>query len=176
MRQANKQMVLRPQDLVVVLKVALLRGRNFTYATLGADLALAPSEVHACISRVLLARLVTQNEDAGISPIYAAIREFVVHGARYAFPPISGPNTRGMPTAYGAPIFRNKFQPTDAPVWPMIEGQARGPALYPLYPTVPIAAAKDPSLYDMLALVDAVRAGGARERDLATTIIAERLV
>jgi len=176
MRLANKQISLRPQDLVVALKLVLLREKNFTYASLGAELALAPSEVHACIGRAVLARLVTQSKRGGTTPINSAIREFILHGVRYAFPAVSGPITRGMPTAYGAPIFKGRFQPDETPVWPMLDGQARGPALYPLYPSLPIAAAKDSQLYDILTMIDAIRAGAAREREFAGALIAERLI
>ena len=43
----------------------------------------------------------------------------------------------------------------------------RGIALAPLYKTVPIAAMRDPLLYEKLALVDALRDGRTRERKLA---------
>jgi hypothetical protein len=47
------------------------------------------------------------------------------------------------------------------------EGKSRGIALAPLYKTVPIAALRDPLLYEKLALVDALRDGRTRERKLA---------
>jgi hypothetical protein len=40
---------------------------------------------------------------------------------------------------------------------------------------VPGAARRDPALYDLLALVDALRFGRARERSLAEKEIAHRL-
>ena len=39
--------------------------------------------------------------------------------------------------------------------------------LEPLYASVPGAARRNPALYDLLALVDALRIGRARERNLA---------
>lgn len=175
MRTLSRQISLRPHDLVVALKLALLRGASATFVSLGAELALAPSEVHASIGRALLARLVTQSESAGTTPIISAIREFVIHGVKYAFPPVSGPLASGIPTGYGAPVFRGRFQPSDAPVWPHPDGKVRGPTLYPLYPGLPIAAGRDARLYDLLAIVDAIRAGAAREREYAATLLAERL-
>ena len=56
-----------------------------------------------------------------------------------------------------------------------IEGAIRGYALAPLYPTVPQAAAKDVRLYESLALLDAIRDGRARERNLATKELESRL-
>ena len=46
-------------------------------------------------------------------------------------------------------------------------GSKRGYAFLPLYKKVPQAALKDDELYQLLALVDALRDGGARERELA---------
>lgn len=106
-----------------------------------------------------------------------ALREFVLHGAKYSFPPSMGSTTRGIPTGYAAPPLRELIMQPDEPppVWPHPDGQTRGVALYPLYPTVPSAAARDESLYECLALFDALRAGAARERELAHQLLSERL-
>jgi hypothetical protein len=61
------------------------------------------------------------------------------------------------------------------PVWPDKNGTVRGVALAPLYPTVPEAARRDSNLYELLALFDAVRAGQAREREIAQKQLAERI-
>jgi hypothetical protein len=45
----------------------------------------------------------------------------------------------------------------------------------PLDRSVPQAARRDPALYDLLALVDALRIGRARERGLAEKEINRRL-
>jgi hypothetical protein len=61
------------------------------------------------------------------------------------------------------------------PVWPDPDGRVQGAAVQPLYASVPGAARRDPALYDLLALVDALRIGRARERNLAEKEIAQRL-
>ena len=43
----------------------------------------------------------------------------------------------------------------------------RGVEFSPLYKNVPAAAQRDPKLYELLALVDAIRDGRTRERELA---------
>jgi hypothetical protein len=60
-------------------------------------------------------------------------------------------------------------------VWPSADGQVRGSAFEPLHKTVPAAAAKDAVLYEILALVDALRDGRARERQIAERELAARL-
>jgi hypothetical protein len=51
----------------------------------------------------------------------------------------------------------------------------RGYALEPLFETVPLAALEDEKLYELLALVDAIREGRVRERSLATEELVKRL-
>jgi hypothetical protein len=47
--------------------------------------------------------------------------------------------------------------------------------LEPLYPSVPDAAKRNPALYGLLVLFDALRAGSARERNIAQEMLGERL-
>lgn len=82
-----------------------------------------------------------------------------------------------MPTGYAAPPLREKImQPFEPPpVWPHKNGTVRGMAFYPLYPTVPEAAARNPALYELLVLFDAIRGGSPREHALAVQMLDERL-
>ena len=61
------------------------------------------------------------------------------------------------------------------PVWPFAEGNTRGYAFLPLYKTVPKAAKEDERFYELLVLVDAIRGGRARERQLAIQELRKRL-
>ena len=175
--KSNPQLVLKPQDLVVLLRLALETRPAPTYASLADELKLTASEIHAGMERAVLARLAYKDAAGKPSVVRAALREFVQHGARYAYPAIQGGVTRGMPTGYAAPPLKDKFvQPRELPpVWPYKNGSVRGTAFYPLYPTVPEAAMKNPSLYELLVLFDAVRGGSARERNMASKMIGERL-
>ena len=84
--------------------------------------------------------------------------------------------TRGFPTIYGvAPLKGILVAGEPPPVWPHPEGSVRGPGLLPLYENLPLAARNDPALYELLALFDALRAGQARERELAARFLTERL-
>lgn len=51
-------------------------------------------------------------------------------------------------------------------VWPYAKGRARGQSIIPLYPSVNQAIVLDSNLYEILALMDAVRAGRAREKKI----------
>jgi hypothetical protein len=167
-------MTLKPQDIVILLKLVSLGDRPWSYNVLAVELAMSPSEVHSGVKRAAAARLLDPQRNV---PILRALLEFLVHGVKYAFPPDRGPLTRGLPTAYAAPPLNALIVLPDEPppVWADPEGKIRGYAFSPLYPSVPKAAALDPALYELLALVDAIRDGRARERELAIKELTARL-
>lgn len=170
-------MTLKPQDIVVLLKLAASVDNNWTYQRLAVDLFISQSEIHAAIRRAVAAKLMSDATASG-RPVRAALLEFLLHGVKYAFPPKRGELTRGLPTGHAAPplnkvIVAGPNEPP--PVWPYADGPIRGYALAPLYPTVPQAASGDARLYEMLALVDAIRDGRARERNLAAKELESRL-
>lgn len=175
--KSNPQVVLRPQDLVVVLRLALERGPAPTYAALAAELGMTASEVHGAVERAVAAQLAHKDTGGKATVILAALRLFVQHGARYCFPAVRGSLTRGLPTGYAAPPLKDLIVPGTDPlsVWPHKNGTVRGIAFYPLYPSVPEAAGRNPALYELLVLFDAVRGGSARERTLALELLEKRL-
>ena len=176
--KSNPQVILRPQDLVVLLRLSQEKGQAPTYATLAGETGLTASEVHAALQRATLAQLARKDAAGKPSVVRDALLLFVQHGARYAFPATRAGMTRGMPTGYAAPPLKDKIvQPSEPPpVWPHKNGAARGEAFYPLYPSVPEAAGHNPALYELLALFDAVRGGSPREHALALPMLAERLL
>lgn len=60
-------------------------------------------------------------------------------------------------------------------VWPDEEGGHMGTSLEPLHPAAPTAARANAQLYEMLALVDSLRVGKARERTMAARLLHDRL-
>ena len=166
-------MFTKPQDIVVALKLALGAAAS-GYADLGSALGMSASEVHAAVGRLIQARLLDP-ETKRVR--FEALRDFLVHGVPYAFPANLEQITRGMPTAWAAPAMSGKISSSDQlpPVWPDPEGRVQGASVRPLYSSVPGAARRDPELYDLLALVDALRIGRARERALAEKEINQRL-
>lgn len=175
--RSNPQLVLRPQDLVVLLRLSLERAAAPTYAALADELGLTASEVHAGLERAALAQLARKDSAGKPSVVRDALWLYVQHGARYSFPATHGEITRGLPTGYAAPPLKDRIvQPNDPPpVWPHKTGSVRGEAFYPLYPSVPQAALRNTALYEILALFDAVRGGSLRERALALPLLQERL-
>jgi hypothetical protein len=173
---STSQIALKPQDLFVLLALLNRRDEPVTYPDLAARTGLAPSAVHSSIKRAVIAGLAV-NREGRPTVLKPQLREFVLHGARYAFPAIPGRAARGVATAYAAPPLNREIAPSadPVPVWPHKNGNTRGVTLAPLYPSVPDAAMRDPQLYELLALFDAVRSGQARERALAHKLLEERL-
>lgn len=176
-RAGNRQWVLKPQDLAVLFKLVLLRtSPRMPYALLAKSLLLSQFEAHAAVQRLMAARLVVELEGE-LRPIMSAVKSFVLHGAAYCYPVLRGGVTIGFPTAYAVSPLKERvlFADEMPPVWPHPQGKVRGTAVMPLYEKLPLAAEQDAALYELLALFDALRMGQARERELASQLLEERL-
>lgn len=162
------------QDVVVLAKLVSYGGPRPSIAQLAADLSLSPSQVHLSLKRLERSRLIEAKRGR---PLFRAVEEFLLHGVKYAFPARRGEVSRGIPTAYAAaPLNDQIVESRDLPpVWPDAEGNVRGVTLEPLHKTVPNAVRKDPVLHELLALVDALRDGRARERKIAERELSARL-
>ncbi len=158
----------------MLAKLACYGGERPPIAEVAGDLALSPSQVHASLKRLERSRLVDAQTGR---PLLKAVEEFLIHGVKYVFPAQRGEATRGVPTAYAAPPLSSQIIDNGdlPPVWPDAEGSVRGVTLEPLHKAAPKAARKDPALYQMLALIDALRDGRARERQLAEKELSARL-
>ena len=170
---------MKPQDILVTLKLFASSWPG-TFEELAKQLGMSASAVHAALKRARTAGLIDPIDPV---PNKTALAEFLLHGLRYVFPAQQGSLTRGIPTGHGAPPLRDGFTPSSSassegreiPVWPDPDGTERGYALTPLCRSAPAAARRDPALYEWLVLADALRAGRARERELAAKIVCRRL-
>lgn len=63
------------------------------------------------------------------------------------------------------------------PIWPDVLGEKKGVALKPLHPAIPKALRENPDqkLYELLVLVDTIRYGKARERNIAIQHLKDKL-
>lgn len=169
--------MLKPQDIFVLLKLVVMGSRPWSYTILAVELGMSSSQIHSAVKRALAAKLaVRQNEK--IVPNFRNLEEFLIHGLKYVFWAEQGEMTRGMPTAYAAPPLAELLVSTAAeppPVWPDPDGEIRGIAFRPLHKLAPQAARADKNFYELLTLVDAVRSGRAREREIATKKLRMRL-
>jgi hypothetical protein len=177
LRSLQQQPALKPQDLFLLFALSARASEaGATYAELAGLTGLATSAVHSAFRRAAVSGLAA-SQGGRLVVLKPQLREFIIHGARYAFPPVLGKLTRGVPTSYAAPPLNSVIAPSadPPPVWPYAKGVARGIAFVPLYPTVPAAASGNPNLYALLSLFDALRSGQARERNLAQKMLQERI-
>jgi hypothetical protein len=172
-------MVLKPQDVFITLKLVALGQRPWSYMMLANELFMSASEINAGVKRATKARLLAapSSRSQAPHPIVVALEEFLIHGVKYAFPPDRGELTRGVPTSSAGPPLATIADHSEElpPVWPNPGGPARGSAFSPLYRSVPQAAMADPKLYELLALLDAVRDERSRQRNLAARELSEQL-
>jgi hypothetical protein len=179
--------MLKPQDVVILLKILSVMtlskhsdDRELSQNELASLLCMSPSEVNAGIKRLVLSSLLGPVQKSNrfiFLPIKSAVEECLISGVKYFFPAQLGVYTRGIATSYAAPIFK-KFivlGEDPIPVWPYGEGNQRGLALEPLYRSIPQSLAKHPDqlFYEMLALIDAIRTGRVRERNIAIKLLRE---
>ena len=168
-------MILKPQDIFVMLKLEVRDVAEWSYPALSHELSMSASEVHAGIKRAVAAKIMDMHRRI---PVKSNLLEFLIHGVKYAYPPDRGGITRGIPTGYAAqPLKELIMQPDEPPpVWPDPEGEVRGYEFSPLYGSVPQACKVDPKFYELLVLVDGIRDGRARERQIAIKEIQSRIL
>ena len=169
--------MLKPQDVVLALKLVCKDGYAWSQAGLAAELAMSASEVNAGLKRLAIATLVEQHEDGRRWQIVKpALSEFLIHGLKYVFPAEKGAPAIGMPTSNACyPLKEHVVGEVGIPVWPVKGGKVKGFSFKPLYPTVAKAAQNDGELYAYLALVDALRDADNDQADIAQVILRDRL-
>lgn len=131
--------------------------------------------MHRALKRLAVARLFDERRQR---VNLSQAEEFLLHAVKYVFPAVLEGESRGMPTAWAAePLASHIASPAGSlpPVWPDARGRQRGLVLRPLHEAVPEAARRDPALGERLALVDALRVGDARAREVASRLLVERL-
>lgn len=168
--------MLKPQDIVIVMKILAKGHEHWSQALMATELGMSASEVNSGIKRALASGLLRKKINKA-TPVKAAVEEFLIHGLKYAFPIERGEPTRGLPTGYAAEVFDNQLALSDElpPVWPDAEGVVKGYAVKPLYKSVPFAVKQDHKLYNLLAIIDILRSGRAREVQLAKKMLHEAL-
>ena len=180
---------MKSQDIVILLKLVSLedeimrgclddavRSDPFALRSLEGALGISKTEISASLRRSVAATLAIKASDRP-KVNRRNLTEFVQHGLKYMFPAKLGAPQRGIATGFAAPMLKGQLVSSvaDICVWPHAEGSQRGESVTPLFTSVPDAALKDERLYEMLALVDAIRLGNQREANLAQDRFKERM-
>jgi hypothetical protein len=160
---------------VYVLSGLLVHDGAWTYRSLAERLRVP----HAVVQRAL-----SRTEDAGL---YSASRrrvhlphfeEFATHALRFVAPAQLGALVRGVPAAWAAPPMSGAISSSGKeppPVWPYAHGRVRGQAVEPLHRAAPEAIEAWPDLGEILALLDSLRVGDARVRNVAGDFLSASL-
>ena len=164
---------MRPQDIVVLLKIIALKHDNWKNSDLAYSLKISPSEISEVLNRCKIAGLVdSKKRKVHIN----SFKEFLIYGLKYVFPAEPGSVLRGIPTAHSAsPINENISSGSDIYVWPYAKGDQRGQAIEPLYKTLPATVKEDKLFYELLVIIDTIRVGRAREIQIAIEELEKRL-
>ncbi|WP_300604298.1 hypothetical protein [Niabella sp.] len=155
---------MRPQDIVVLLKILSLDQARWRYRDLALSLFLSISEVSEALTRSHIAGLIDESRR---KVFRKSLMEFIEYGLHYVFPQQPGTLIIGIPTAHSHPAFKAHFTTETDYVWPDDNGSMRGLSITPLYKGASKAALQDSTLHLMLAAIDIIRVGQTRELKFA---------
>jgi hypothetical protein len=164
---------MRPQDIVVLLKIIALKHDDWKNSDLAYSLQISASEITEVLNRCRIGGLVDfKKRKVHIN----SFKEFLIYGLKYVFPVEPGAVVRGIPTAHSAyPINEQIASGNDIYVWPYAKGNQRGQAIEPLYKTLPAVVKDDNLFYELLVITDTIRIGRAREIKIAIEELEKRL-
>lgn len=155
---------MRPQDVVVLLKIIAMEGQAWQNKDLASKLYISGSEISKSLVRSELAGLISHDRRRVFRQ---SLMEFIQHGLHYVFPALPGGMSNGILTGHSHPVVAEKFHPELKYVWPDASSYDRGLSIQPLYPTVVKAVKEDETLYKLLAMIDVIRVGRVREMKFA---------
>ena len=168
----TQQPVMRPLDIIVLLKIIAYGKKSWSQLTMADELFMSQSEISQSLARSKYSGLL-QMEGKKVFKIN--FMEFLQYGIKYVFPQQPGAIVRGVPTAHSAPPLNALIQSEEKYVWPSGKGIARGQSIVPLFSSVIDAVKIDPFFYELLALVDTLRVGRTREREIAIKELKKRI-
>lgn len=102
-----------------------------------------------------------------------ALLEFIFYGLPYIYPATAGSIVKGIPTGASAYPLNQSFSLDPGYVWPTENATHSGMEIEPLYPSIPAIVLDEPRLYEVCALVDAIRIGHTREKVEAYRLLKE---
>ena len=164
---------IRPHDVIILLKMITLSNQNRTFAEIADALQISESEVSYSMERNAVAGLVSADKKR-VNKL--ALRDFLIYGLKYIFPPQPGSSTRGIATAHSAPpVNQHIAESGENYVWKYYKGTKRGNSIVPLYDKIPKIIENQPELYEFLTIIDSLRIGKKREIEIAIEELDKRL-
>lgn len=165
---------MKPQDIVILLKIVSKNGKPFYQSDLADELNISKSELSESLHRSVFAGLLMPDKR---TVMRLGLLDFLKGGLKYVFPTHPGKQVKGIVTAHSAPpLNKTIVSEKDVYVWPYAKGNKMGQAIEPLYKLLPEVATKDKELYELLTLADALRVGRAREKALAVELLEQKIM
>ncbi len=168
-----RQTTMSPLDLLILLKICTYGDEPWFQTSMARELHISQSEISKSLVRSQYAKLL---DSSGKRVMKMALMELLQYGVPYIFPQQPGAVVRGIPTAHSSAPLKDIIQSTEPYVWPSGKGTVRGQSIAPLYPSAVDAALEDPKLHEILALVDALRVGRVREKEIALNELKVRII
>lgn len=170
----KKHSGMRPQDIVILIMIISIKKENWRNIDIANALNMSASEISEALNRCMIAKLIDSSKRKVNTN---SLIEFIIYGLKYVFPSEPGAVVRGIATAHSAyPINDRIADSDDNYVWPHAKGNLRGQAIEPLYRTIPAIVNNNNKLfYELLVIIDAIRIGRARERNIAIEELKKRL-
>ena len=163
---------MRPQDIVIMLKIVASKNENWTNSDMAYQLKISGSEISEALNRCKIAGLIDSRKRKVNTRSFL---EFLIYGLKYVFPAEPGAMVKGIPTAHSAPPINEYISQGEMYVWPYARGTQRGQAIEPLYKTIPEIVMEDEIFYELLYIIDAIRVGRSREINIAKRELENRL-
>lgn len=164
---------MKPQDVLVLLKIIALDSKEWQQLSLAQELNMSQSEISQSLQRSKYGQLI---DFSGKKVNRIAFYEFLTHGLPYVFPQKPAAVVRGIATAHSAAPINEMINTAEVYVWPYAKGNTRGQAVLPLYSSAIEASLKDTALYELLTMVDVLRVGSTREKEIAKLELKKRIL
>lgn len=156
---------------IYVLAGLLAEDQQWSYRSLAERLHVPHPVVQRALARAQDASLYSGERREIHVPHFA---EFAIHALRFVAPAQLGALVPGVPAAWAAEPMAIAIRPSGEeppPVWPYARGKVRGQAVEPLHAAAPEAVEDWSELGEILALLDSLRAGDARVRQVAEQLL-----
>lgn len=160
---------------IYVLTGLLAQDEEWSYRSLAERLAVPHPVIQRALERAKSADLYLADRRQVHLPHF---EEFALHALRFVAPAPLGSVVAGVPAAWAAEPMAHAIRSSAdelPPVWPFARGRVRGQAIEPLHRAAPEAVDGWPELGEILALLDSMRAGDARVREVAGRFLSRGL-
>lgn len=152
---------MRPEDVFILLKIAVLGSCDWTPFQLSLELGHSPEEIESSVERLLAAKLIRSTR----RPDPDAFKKFLIMDLPQKFSTRPGGLTRGLLTgAKPGMFFTGNLSYTSIWVWPDKDGPDWGYAIDPLSPHCCFAALQDRKFRTLLAITETLRVAGKEAR------------